>query len=68
MFWGLHILICFVIIAIEKAFLIEKNQATLSAQSLREQYILRQREKGVEIYEIARNLGLKTMMTLEKYR
>ena len=49
-------------------FLIEKNQATLSAQSLREQYILRQREKGVEIYEIARNLGLKTMMTLEKYR
>ena len=51
-----------------EAFLIEKNQATLSAQSLREQYILRQREKGVEIYEIARNLGLKTMMTLEKYR
>ena len=51
-----------------EAFLIEKNQATLSAQSLREQYILRQREKGVEIYEIARNLGLNTMMTLEKYR
>ncbi|MDK7142244.1 site-specific tyrosine recombinase XerD, partial [Streptococcus agalactiae] len=51
-----------------EAFLIEKNQATLSAQGLREQYILRQREKGVEIYEIARNLGLKTMMTLEKYR
>ena len=51
-----------------EAFLIEKNQATLSAQSLREQYILRQREKGIEIYEIARNLGLKTMMTLEKYR
>ena len=51
-----------------EAFLIEKNQATLSAQSLREQYILRQREKGVEIYEIARNLGLKTMMAFEKYR
>lgn len=51
-----------------EAFLIEKNQATLSAQSLREQYILRQREQGVELYEIARNLGLKTMMTLEKYR
>ena len=51
-----------------EAFLIEKNQATLSAQSLREQYILRQREQGVELYEIARNIGLKTMMTLEKYR
>ena len=51
-----------------EAFLIEQGQASLSAQSLREQFILRQREKGVGIYDIARDLGLKTVITLEKYR
>lgn len=50
------------------AFLQEKSQPNLSAQSLREQYILRQRERGVDLPEIARNLGLKTLVTLEKYR
>ena len=51
-----------------EAFLIEQGQTSLSAQSLREQFILRQREKGVGIYDIARDLGLKTVITLEKYR
>ncbi|GGE37383.1 site-specific tyrosine recombinase XerD [Streptococcus himalayensis] len=51
-----------------EAFLAEKGQPTLSAQSLREQYILRQREKGVDLPQIAKSLGLKTMVTLEKYR
>ena len=47
---------------------IEKGQASLSAHSLREQFILRQREKGIGLYDIAQDLGLKTMITLEKYR
>ena len=51
-----------------EAFLLEQGQENLSAQSLREQFILRQREKGVSIYDIARDLGLKTVITLEKYR
>ncbi|MEW4354400.1 site-specific tyrosine recombinase XerD [Streptococcus pneumoniae] len=51
-----------------EAFLAEKEQNSLSAQSLREQYILRQRERGVDVAQIAKNLGLKTMVTLEKYR
>ena len=51
-----------------EAFLIEQGQASLSAQSLREQFILRQREKGIGLYDIAQDLGLKTMITLEKYR
>lgn len=51
-----------------EAFLQEQGQPSLSAQSLREQFILRQREKGVGLYDIARDLGLKTIMTLEKYR
>ena len=38
----------------------------LSAQGLREQFILRQMEKKVDLYEIAKKLGLKTVMTLEK--
>ena len=51
-----------------ESFLIEQGQASLSAQSLREQFILRQREKGIGLYDIAQDLGLKTMITLEKYR
>ncbi|KXT84705.1 site-specific tyrosine recombinase XerD [Streptococcus panodentis] len=51
-----------------EAFLLEQGQDSLSAQSLREQFILRQREKGIGIYDIARDLGLKTIITLEKYR
>ena len=51
-----------------EAFLKEKGFADLSAQGLREQYILRQIEEKVDLYEIAKKLGLKTVMTLEKYR
>ena len=48
-----------------EAFLIEKGNQDLSAQSIREQYILKQRELGVDLFSIARELGLKTMVTLE---
>ena len=51
-----------------EAFLKEKGFADLSAQGLREQFILRQIEEKVDLYEIAKKLGLKTVMTLEKYR
>ena len=51
-----------------EAFLKEKGFADLSAQGLREQFILRQIEEKVDLYDIAKKLGLKTVMTLEKYR
>ena len=51
-----------------EAFLKEKGFSDLSAQGLREQFILRQIEEKVDLYEIAKKLGLKTVMTLEKYR
>ena len=51
-----------------ESFLKEKGFPELSAQGLREQFILRQIEEKVDLYEIAKKLGLKTVMTLEKYR
>lgn len=51
-----------------EAFLKEKGFSDLSAQGLREQFILRQIEEKIDLYEIAKKLGLKTVMTLEKYR
>ena len=51
-----------------ESFVKEKGFSTLSAQALREQFILRQIEKKVDLYEIAKKLGLKTVLTLEKYR
>ena len=51
-----------------EAFLKEKGFSDLSAQGLREQFILRQIEEKVDLYEIAKKLGLKTVLTLEKYR
>lgn len=51
-----------------EAFVKEKGFSTLSAQALREQFILRQIENKVDLYEIAKKLGLKTVLTLEKYR
>ena len=51
-----------------EVFLKEKGFADLSAQGLREQFILRKIEEKVDLYEIAKKLGLKTVMTLEKYR
>jgi len=51
-----------------EAFLKERGFSDLSAQGLREQFILRQIEEKIDLYEIAKKLGLKTVMTLEKYR
>ena len=51
-----------------EAFLSEKGQPGLSAQSLREQYILRQLKDKRSLHDIARDLGLKSITTLEKYR
>ena len=51
-----------------EVFLKEKGFADLSAQGLREQFILRQIEEKVDLNEIAKKLGLKTVLTLEKYR
>lgn len=51
-----------------ESFVKEKGFPELSAQALREQFILRQIENKVDLYEIAKRLGLKTVLTLEKYR
>ena len=41
--------------------------SNVTAQVLRQQYILRQIEKGMGAFELARLLGLKSPVTLEKY-
>lgn len=51
-----------------ESFVKEKGFPFLSAQVLREQFILRQIENKVDLYEISKKLGLKTVLTLEKYR
>lgn len=51
-----------------ESFVKEKGFPSLSAQVLREQFILRQIENKVDLYEIAKKLGLKTVLNLEKYR
>lgn len=51
-----------------EAFLKEVGYEDLTAQKLREQHILRRRAKGHDLHDIARDLGLKTSLTLEKYR
>lgn len=51
-----------------ESFVKEKGFPSLSAQVLREQFILRQIENKVDLYEIVKKLGLKTVLTLEKYR
>lgn len=51
-----------------ESFVKEKGFPSLSAQVLREQFILRQIENKVDLYEITKKLGLKTVLTLEKYR
>lgn len=51
-----------------ESFVKEKGFPSLSAQVLREQFILRQIENKVDLYEIAKKSGLKTVLTLEKYR
>ncbi|GBG97193.1 site-specific tyrosine recombinase XerD [Lactococcus termiticola] len=44
-----------------------KKYTPITAKALREQYILRQVAEGKTIYELAQNLGLLTIYTLEKY-
>ncbi|WP_156010826.1 site-specific tyrosine recombinase XerD [Streptococcus ruminantium] len=44
------------------------GKASWTAQKLREQYILAQLEQGQSLDQIAKQLGLKTSMSLEKFR
>lgn len=41
--------------------------ADMTAQKLREQFILKEKAKGVSVMALAKKLGLKTPVTLEKY-
>lgn len=50
-----------------KAFLAEKGQDEMTAQRLREQYILREKAAGKSIMKVSRQLGLKSPITLEKF-
>lgn len=50
-----------------KDYLTSLDLADLSAQGLREQFILQQVENGIGSLELAKHLGLKTSLTLEKY-
>lgn len=43
------------------------GQAGVTAQALREQFILREIGKGKNLTDLAKHLGLKTGLTLEKY-
>ncbi|MBM7642371.1 site-specific tyrosine recombinase XerD [Streptococcus loxodontisalivarius] len=49
------------------AFLAEKNLSDLTAQKLREQFIIRKVAEGMTIFELAKALGLKTSLSLENY-
>jgi integrase len=44
-----------------------KKYTDLTARELREQFILREVREGMGIYELSELLGLKTIVTLEKY-
>lgn len=48
-------------------FLESLNLADLSAQKLREQYIIKEKNAGKSIFELSQTLGLKSPITLEKY-
>lgn len=50
------------------AYLTSLNLPALTAQKLREQHILAQLAAGVSTSQLAKNLGLKSPTTLEKYR
>ena len=49
-------------------FVTSIGKSDWTAQKLREQYILHQLDAGTSLDELAKNLGLKTRLTLEKYR
>ncbi|MCR8967909.1 site-specific tyrosine recombinase XerD [Streptococcus zalophi] len=48
-------------------FLSSIDCSSMSAQTLRKQYILKEINRGVDRYTLAKQLGLKTSTTLEKY-
>ncbi|WP_165209972.1 site-specific tyrosine recombinase XerD [Streptococcus tangpeifui] len=48
-------------------FLAQVGFPDLTAQKLREQYILREVKEGTSILDLAKNLGLKSPLTLEHY-
>ena len=50
-----------------KAFLSDLHLEHLSAQAIRQQYILHQKAAGKSMLEVSRNLGLKSPVTLEKF-
>ncbi|AXQ78120.1 site-specific tyrosine recombinase XerD [Streptococcus chenjunshii] len=50
-----------------KAYLSEIGQSELTAQALREQFILAQKAKGKTPAQLSRSMGLKSPLTLEKY-
>ena len=50
-----------------KSFLATLNLEHLSAQAIRQQYILHQKAAGKSLLEVSRNLGLKSPVTLEKF-
>lgn len=50
-----------------KSFLTTLHLEYLSAQAIRQQYILHQKAAGKSILEVSRNLGLKSPVTLEKF-
>lgn len=49
-------------------FLEEQGKSEWTAQKLRQQFILSQLEAGKDVAEIAKHLGLKTTVSLEKYK
>ncbi|KHD45818.1 site-specific tyrosine recombinase XerD [Streptococcus hongkongensis] len=50
-----------------KSFLESIGYGQLSAQDLRTEFILTQKEKGKSLMELSKELGLKSPITLEKY-
>lgn len=50
-----------------KAYLTSLGLGGLSPKSLRDQYLLNQVASGLSIWDLAKQLGLKTTATLEKY-
>ncbi|MGT2800605.1 site-specific tyrosine recombinase XerD [Streptococcus marmotae] len=49
-------------------FLEEQGKSEWTAQKLREQFILSQLEAGKDVAAVAKHLGLKTTVSLEKYK
>ncbi|MCB5083771.1 site-specific tyrosine recombinase XerD [Streptococcus mutans] len=48
-------------------YLVSVDLSQMTAQKLREQYIIKEKNKGTAILDLTRKLGLKSPVTLEKY-